>query len=109
MVNCQRTWREILNNKPYANRYLASFMMFVIKWKKEMEIREFIAEGLDDFFETNISAVKGYKRLPVHFVGSVALHLEEEIRRMCQEKRIRPGKILQRPIEGLKDYFSKGK
>src|SRR5437867_2199545 len=50
--------------RPHANRYLASFMPFVIKWKREKDMQELIAEGMNEFFETNISAVEGYEKLP---------------------------------------------
>jgi glucosamine kinase len=95
--------------QPNANSYLASFMPFVIKRKKEKEIAQLISEGLNEFFETNISTIKDYKKYGVNFVGSVALNLEESIVKMCKEKNMRLGKIMQRPIEGLEEYYLKFK
>ena len=92
-------------NRPNANRYLASFALFLKENKSEKQMRHLIEEGLNEFFETNISQVKGYKNLPVHFVGSVAVMLEGEIKSLLRKKKMHVGKIIQRPIEGLNDYF----
>jgi glucosamine kinase len=90
-----------------ANSYLASFMPFVIKWKKEKEIGEIIKDGLNEFYETNISSVERYKKLPVHFVGSVAFYLDSYIVQMCSRKKLVRGKIVQKPMDGLENYFLK--
>ncbi len=94
-------------NKPNANKYLASFATFILGRTHEKEIREMIRKGLDEFYETNISAIKDFEKLPVHFVGSVAFYLQDFIEEICKEKKLIKGKIIQKPIDGLSGYYLK--
>jgi glucosamine kinase len=98
---------ENIYNRPNANRYLASFAAFIPGHINEKEIQEMIKDGLDEFYETNISAVENFEKLPVHFVGSVAFYLKGFIGEMCRDKKLMKGKMMQKPINGLAAYYVK--
>ena len=47
------------------------------------------------------------KTVPVHFAGSIAFFLKEEIKEISKQFGIRVGNFQRRPIEGLVDYHLK--
>jgi len=96
---------EAVYRKPNANLYLSSFMPFITMHRTEPYVMKLLEEGLSEFFDTAISGFDESENHPVHFVGSVASLLEAEIRELGKEKNLRIGKILKRPIDGLKEHF----
>lgn len=96
---------EAVYRKPNANIFLSSLMPFMVKYKSDPYMREFLTSGIHVFFETNIKGFQEAENIPVHFVGSVAHLLESEIRETGTAKKFRIGKILKRPMDGLKEYY----
>jgi glucosamine kinase len=97
---------EAVYRKPAPNLFLSSFMPFMATHRENGYIKKIFADGLAEFFDTNVSAFKESEDVPIHFVGSVASILGNEIREMASAKNFRTGKILKRPMDGLKDHFS---
>jgi glucosamine kinase len=95
--------------RPNANRYLASFAPFILNHEGDKKIQEMIRQGLEEFYDANISSVKGFEKLPVHFVGSVAFHLRDFVGKLCRRKNLMKGRIMHKPIEGLSEYYLKKK
>lgn len=95
-----------LYKKPNPNAYLASFAQFIFTQK---EINPYfyglIKEGITNFIECRILCFENAHEVPVHFIGSIA-HFSEKIIRECfEEHNLELGKIVQRPIDGLIDYY----
>jgi hypothetical protein len=44
------------------------------------------------------------KELPIHFIGSIAYFLKEELSLKLDSYGLKLGKILKKPIEGLVSY-----
>lgn len=98
---------EILDNvykKPLANRYLASFTMFLVENRGHYMVENIIEDGLNDFFFQHVSRYPESRRLPVHFVGSVAHGFGDVVTRLCLQYDMTPGRMLRNPMEGLLDY-----
>jgi glucosamine kinase len=98
---------ENVYSKPNANKYLASFAEFLLKRKNSVIMGAWIDEALEEFYSTNIVGMKDYRMVPIHFVGSVAFFLNTDIKKMCERKSLSLGKIIQKPITGLADYYLK--
>lgn len=96
---------ESTYRKPNANIFLSSFMPFIAKHKSDPFVKSILRSGLEEFFETNIKGFSEHNNSKIHFVGSVAALLETEIRDMGNARKISIGKVLKRPMPGLKDYF----
>lgn len=95
-----------LYKKPNPNAYLASFAQFIFTQK---EINPYfyglIKEGISNFIECRILCFEKAHEVPVHFIGSIA-HFSEKIIRECfEEHNLELGNIVQRPIDGLIDYY----
>lgn len=101
---------KTIYNNPNANVYLASFARFLSDRKEDGYIRQLVTKGMTEFFDVCVCHYKGYKTLPVHFVGSIAYYFETILREVANEKGIHIGKVIKSPIGELTNYFiAKGK
>ena len=98
---------EILDNvykKPLANRYLASFSMFLAENRGHYMVENIIEDGLNDFFFQHVSRYPQSRSLPIHFVGSVAYGFRDVVTTLCRNYGMTPGRFLRNPMEGLVAY-----
>ena len=100
--------KKNLYKKPNPNAYLAKFAEFLILNKESKYIKNLIDKGLSLFIKTMILQFKNeIKTVPVHFAGSIAFFLQEEIKEISKQFGITVGNFQRRPIEGLVDYHLK--
>lgn len=92
-------------NQPNANTYLASFATFLSDHHDHNYIKKLVHLGITDFFETNVCAIAQHKKVPVHFVGSIAYHFDEIIKEVSKNYEVKLGKIIKKPIYDLMRYF----
>jgi N-acetylglucosamine kinase-like BadF-type ATPase len=90
------------NSNP--NAYLATFAKFLIRHKNSPLCKELIQQELKDFVENYILQYDNYKDVPVHFIGSIAFYLKEELEAFLKQYDIKVGNVLRRPIDGLIAY-----
>jgi N-acetylglucosamine kinase-like BadF-type ATPase len=95
-----------LYKEPNPNAYLATFAKFLIKHKDEDLCKQFIFAEMEDFVENYIKQFDNCTEVPVHFVGSSAFYLKEELETVLQKHNISIGNVLRRPIDGLIAYHS---
>lgn len=88
--------------EPAPNRFLASLAPFVCAHIAVPEVREMVLGSFRDFAARNLSRYPA--DLPVSFVGGVAAHFEELLRRAMHEAGHRVRQIVQSPAEGLIAY-----
>lgn len=96
--------KEHFYKKPNPNAYLASFAKFLITHKEEPSFRKIIFDELELFIENYIKQFEDYKEVPVHFIGSIAFYLNEELHTALDKHGIRLGNVLRRPMDGLVEY-----
>jgi glucosamine kinase len=90
-----------LYNRPFPNRFLASFSKFIAPRKNHPFMHELVASSFISFFEAQISKYSDYQRIPVSFVGSIAFIYRDILREAAKEYGIKVGTISQSPVEGL--------
>ena len=95
---------ENVYQRPNANVYIASFMPVLIRNKNLPYFQKLIKEGLALFIENHVMRYDTYKDVEVNFVGSLAFLLREELDEVCNQRKIRIGRILRKPIEALVEY-----
>lgn len=95
---------ESVYKKPLPNRYLASFVSFLIENRGHYMIENIIEDGLNDFFYTHIISYKESSQLPINFTGGVAYGFREVIKQLCFNYDLQPGTFLRTPMEGLVKY-----
>lgn len=92
---------EKVYKKPFPNRYLASFMPFISENKKDPYISSLIKRSFSLLFDNCISRYPGWEKLKISFTGSVAAHLEKQLKEVAKEKGFRIGVIEADPLEAL--------
>lgn len=97
---------ETVYRKPLANRYLASFCLFLSENRGHYMIENIIEDGLNDFFFTHLCKYKETWKFPVNFVGSVAFGFRDVVQEICNSYEFELGKILKEPMSGLIEYHS---
>ncbi|MBY0480307.1 MAG: N-acetylglucosamine kinase [Chitinophagaceae bacterium] len=100
---------EILENiykKPLANRYLASFAIFLAENRGHYMIENIIEDGLNDFFFTHIYKYKESWTHPINFIGSIAFGFKDVLQELCNTYELELGKVLKAPMKGLIEYHS---
>ncbi len=93
-----------LYKEPNPNAYLATFAKFLIKHKDNPFCKEIIKAEMKDFAENYIMQFDNCKDVLVHFVGSIAFYLKEELEEVLESYDIKVGNVLRRPIDGLIAY-----
>jgi len=98
---------DILENvyrKPLANRYMASFCLFLSENRGHFMIENIIEDGLNDFFFNHLCKFTESWSNPIHFVGGVAFAFHDIIKELCHSYEFEQGKILKGAMEGLTQY-----
>ena len=91
--------------EPMPNRFLGQTSQFCQHHRDNPEIHRFLLDCFTQFFIRN---VKNYHRddLPIHFVGSIAMVYETELRAAATSLGLTVGRIIKAPLEGLVTYHN---
>ncbi|WP_310558036.1 N-acetylglucosamine kinase [Flavobacterium sp.] len=93
-----------LYKEPNPNAYLATFAKFLIQHKDHEFCKKIIFKGMKSFIKNYIKQYDNCKEVPVHFVGSIAFYLKDELQLMFDKYEMQLGNVLRRPIDGLIAY-----
>jgi N-acetylglucosamine kinase-like BadF-type ATPase len=93
-----------LYKEPNPNAYLATFAKFLIQHKNEVFCQKIIFAAMEDFVENYIKQYDNAKEVPIHFIGSIAFYLKEELEIVLKKHHLNLGNVLRRPIDGLIQY-----
>ena len=99
--------KDNLYRKENPNAYLASFSKFLIENKDYHVFKEIIYNGLNRFIGHQIMQFRNCHDIPIHFAGSIAHYLKDEIKKSLKEKGMKMGNVVQRPIDNLVNYHVK--
>ncbi|WP_338408663.1 N-acetylglucosamine kinase [uncultured Flavobacterium sp.] len=99
---------DFIKNKLYKelnpNAYLATFAKFLIQNKDTEFCKKIIFKGMKSFVKNYIRQYDNCKEVPVHFVGSIAFYLKDELQITFDKYEMKLGNVLRRPIDGLIAY-----
>ncbi len=95
------TFLENVYGKPFANRYLASFVPFLLRQKQHPYLSALIYDSFIEYFNYQICRYTKHKEVLTNFTGSVAFYFADILRQAADEKHIRVGIITESPIAGL--------
>lgn len=99
--------KENVYRRENPNTYLAKFAQFIIKHKEVPEMKSLILDGLQRFISHQILQFKDAKEVPIHFIGSVAFYLKDEIGEALKKNDLSLGNVVKRPIDGLVEHHQK--
>ena len=95
---------EAVYKKPLANRYLASFAIFLAENRGHYMVENIIEDGINDFFYNHIIRYNESRKLPIHFTGGIAFGFKDVVEQLCHSYDLQPGNIFKSPMEGLIKY-----
>lgn len=93
-----------LYKEPNPNAYLATFAKFLIQHKETEFCKKIIFKEMKSFVKNYIRQYDNCKEVPVHFIGSIAFYLKEELQQTFDKYELQLGNVLRRPIDGLIAY-----
>jgi N-acetylglucosamine kinase-like BadF-type ATPase len=95
---------EKVYKSPRPNVFLASFTPFVLKHRDNKMVKDWIEEGFRLFIKNQVLCFPEARKVPIHFVGSIAKILEKSLERCLSEKGLELGNIIARPAKHLGRY-----
>jgi len=96
--------QENVYQKPYPNRYMASFCKFIGERKDHPYCFNLFYHGFMGFFRRHVMRYENYKDKPVNFVGSIAYYNSDVLRKVGADLQVSIQIILEAPIAGLTLY-----
>ena len=100
---------EILENlykKPFPNRYLASFAIFLAENRGHYMVENILEDGINDFFFHHLCKYRESWILPINFIGSIAFGFKDVLQELCNSYELDLGHVLKNPMEGLVKYHT---
>lgn len=101
---------DMLDNvykKPLPNRFLSSFVPFLVENRGHYMIENIIEDSINDFFFNHIYKYRESWTLPINFVGSVAFGFKDVLKQMCNDYELKLGTVIKSPMDGLVKYHRK--
>lgn len=96
--------KENLYKQPNPNTYLATFARFLVENKDHPYCKGVIDKGFQQFINNHVMQFELATKVPVHFVGSIAHYLKDELKAVVERNDLVLGVIRQRPIDGLVEF-----
>ena len=93
-----------LYKEPNPNAYMATFAKFLILHKDEEYCQKLVRKDIQVFVENYITQYENCKEVPIHFIGSIAFYLKEELKEVLESNGLSIGNVLRRPIDGLIEF-----
>lgn len=102
--------RPVILDKVYGketpNVYLASFMPFFAENRAHFFVQKMLYEAFSAFVDRHVRKYKNHISLPINFIGSVAFHFQNILKIVLEERAMRPGNFIQKPIEQLAAFHA---
>ncbi|REG88469.1 N-acetylglucosamine kinase [Algoriphagus antarcticus] len=96
--------QEHVYQKPFPNRYMASFCRFITEHKSNPYCYLLYYNSFQEFFKQHVMKYKEYREKPVNFVGSIAYYNSDILRKAASDVHINVNLIIESPIAGLTLY-----
>ncbi len=83
------------------NVYLAKFSKFCSNNKSHPFIQQLAKSAFTEFMERHVLKYAGYKKYPIHFIGSVAFHFKPILQEVINDLDLQMGIVIKKPIDNL--------
>lgn len=106
---CPLPLHEILikvYKEPFAGKFLASFVPFILKNSSHHQISTLISTAFDDLVKMHLIKYDSFKYEPIGIVGSVGFQFKETLRMAIEKYGGKVHSIIQYPIDGIQVYHS---
>ncbi len=97
---------EHVYRQPLANRYIASFAIFLAENRGHYMIENIIEDGINDFITAHLYKFPQAWSNPIHFSGSIAYGFKDVLTDLCSSYELTIGSIVKEPMPGLIKFYS---
>lgn len=87
-----------------ANAYLATFTRFLGENIQHPFVQKLVSDCLGEFLDRQVCKYNGYQHVPIHFVGSIAYHFQDILVKCLEDRKLKLGTVVRKPIYPLADY-----
>ena len=102
------TIKENLYKKDNPNTYLAGFAKFVFTQDlTNAYFYNLLTRAFATFIKNHVLCYEKAQDVPLHFIGSIAHYGSSILNEVLKKNQLQLGKIIQKPIDGLRDYHLK--
>lgn len=98
------TLLENAYQKPFPNRYFASFTSFLTEHLTHPYVTKLVTDAFVLFLTTYVRRFPESGHWPVHFVGSIAHYFADLLKQAAKETGLLMGRVLKAPAERLIQY-----
>ena len=98
---------DAVYKKPHVNVYLASFAKVLTDSPDKEFMEKFAEEGFAEFFRHHVCCYENYRQYPVHFVGSIAYHFKDVLKKVAGKFGSELGIVDKNPVYRLLDWHLK--
>ena len=95
---------NIYGENTSPNVYLASLTKFIFEHKDHFLMRGLIYTSFSEFIDRHVRKYPNHLTLPIHFIGSVAYHFQDFLKIILEERGMKAGVFIKKPIDTLVDY-----
>lgn len=86
------------------NRFLASFVPFILANRNNQYIEQMVKATFQSFVSTHLLPYMEKGDFPYHFIGSIAHYFKNELELVLDKNNLKLGRVIQKPIDGLTNY-----
>ncbi|GAB3731561.1 N-acetylglucosamine kinase [Spirosoma lituiforme] len=102
------TLLENAYQKPFPNRYFASFTPFLSTHAAHPYVTELVTDAFALFLTTYVRRFPEADQWPVHFVGSIAYYFSDLLQQAVKQTGLTMGHIIKAPADELVDFHKNG-
>jgi len=96
---------ENIYKKPYANRFLAGFTVFLKKHESNQAIKKIISASFEALIKNHLIKYPQKEICDFGFVGSIAFHFKDILTGICQKNNLKIHTIIKQPMDNLVKHF----
>lgn len=95
---------NIYGENTSPNVYLASLTRFIATHKSHFFMQGLIYRSFAEFIDRHVRKYPKHLSIPIHFIGSVAFYFQEELNFILEERGMRSGVFIKKPIDNLVEF-----
>ena len=96
---------QLLYHTERPNTRIAQYTEFLYQHRSQPFVHDLIIASFKGFVENHLEKFSQFGSLPIHFIGSIAFHFKEELREALGYFDVQPYRIIQKPIQLLKQFI----
>ncbi len=94
----------IYSSDEKPNVYLAGLTKFMSDHIDHFFIQKIIYKSFSEFIDRQVRKYRGHMSVPIHFIGSIAFYFQEQLRLVLEERNMKTGKFVKKPIDELVQF-----